>query len=83
MEDKPLINRLLSGIVIYKLKGKTIHIKPAKVEDKAFADFYSQEIYEDALLEGILKKEDLHELLIEKGWWTEEQDKKIENTYGK
>jgi len=78
VEDKPLINRLLSGIVIYKLKDKTINIKPAKVEDKAFAEFYSLEIYEDALLEGILKKEDLHELLIEKGWWTKEQDEKIE-----
>ena len=78
MEDKPLINRLLSGIVIFKLKDKYVHVKPAKVEDKAFADFYAQEAYEDALLEGILKKEDLLELLIEKGWWTEEEDEKIE-----
>lgn len=78
MEDKPLINRLLSGIVIFKLGDKYIHVKPAKVDDKAFADFYSQEIYEDALLEGALKKEDFQALLIEKGWWTNEEEETIE-----
>lgn len=77
MEQRTLINRFLSGIIIYRLKNKCIHIKPAKVEDKAFADFYAEQAYEDALLEGLLKKEDLEKLIIEKGWWDKEKDDEI------
>ena len=54
MDNAPLINRLLSGIVIFKLKGKYVKVKPARVEDKAFADFYAQEVYQEALLDGML-----------------------------
>ena len=79
MDSKPLINRLLSGVVIFKLKGDYIYVRPAKVEDKAFADVYAQEIYEDALLDGIFTIKDTEEFLIEKDWWSEEDDKKLED----
>ena len=82
MDNKPLINRLLSGIVIVKIKGTYVYIKPAKVEDKAFADFFAHEIYQDSLLEGILTRQDVEELLTEKGWWDEEKEEKIK-TLGK
>ena len=78
MDGRPLINRLLSGIVIFKLKGEYVHVKPAKVEDKAFADVYGQEVYEDALLEGVLRNKDIDQLLVEKGWWSQEEDEKLE-----
>ena len=78
MDSKPLINRLLSGIVIVKIKGIYVYIKPAKVEDKAFADFFAYEIYQDSLLEGVLTRQDVNELLIEKGWWDEEREEKVE-----
>ena len=78
MDDRPLINRLLSGIVIFKLKGEYIKVKPAKVEDKAFADFYAQEVYEDSLLDGVLTSEDLEKLLVEKGWWSKEEEEDLE-----
>jgi len=78
MDDKPLLNRLLSGIVIFKLKGKYIQVKPARVEDKAFADFYAQEVYEDALIDGVLTNKDVEQLLLDKGWWSKEEDEKFE-----
>ena len=78
MDDKPLINRLLSGIVIFKLKDEYIQVKPAKVEDKAFADFYAQEIYEDGLIEGLLTEKDIEALMFEKGWWSKDQDDLVE-----
>ena len=77
MEDKPLINRLLSGIVIFKLKGRYIQVKPAKVEDKAFADFYAQEVYEDSILEGILTEKDIDKLLLDRGWWSKEEEEQL------
>ena len=77
MEDKPLINRLLSGIVIFKLKGKYVTVKSAKVEDKAFADFYSQEVYESSLIDGLLTNDEAEKLLIEKGWWSQELEENL------
>ena len=77
MDDKPLINRLLSGIVIFKLKGEYIQVKPAKVEDKAFADFYAQEVYENALLDGLLTNQDAEQLLMKRGWWSEEEEENL------
>jgi len=78
VDGKPLINRLLSGIVIFKLKGEYVYVRPARAEDKAFADVYAQEVYEDALLDGILRNKDLEELLIDEGWWSKEQEEEIE-----
>jgi hypothetical protein len=78
MDDKPLVNRLLSGIIIFRLNKDYVQIKPAKVEDKAFADFYAQEVYEDALLDGCYTQKDIENLLVKNGWWDEDQQKKME-----
>jgi hypothetical protein len=78
MDNAPLINRLLSGIVIFKLKGKYVKVKPARVEDKAFADFYAQEVYQEALLDGMLTNAEVTQLLMERGWWTEENNTNLQ-----
>ena len=69
MDETPLVNRLLSGVVIFRLRGQYIYVRPAKAEDKAFADVYAQEFYEDCLLEGMLTQKDLQDFAIESGWW--------------
>jgi hypothetical protein len=78
MGNKLLTNRLLSGIVIFRLQKSTVHVKPALVEDKALADFYAQEAYEDAILEGVLTSEKSKELLVANDLWDDEKDKLLE-----
>lgn len=78
MGNKILINRLLSGIVIFRLQNSTVHVKPALVEDKALAEFYAQEAYEDSILEGVLTRDSSKELLIANNFWDDEKDKLLE-----
>lgn len=72
------INSLISGIVILKIGKKYIYVKPPSARDKTFADFFSQEQYDDALLDGIWTQEDTEQYLIEMGYWHKENDEKME-----
>ena len=78
MDSIPLINRLLSGIVVFNLKGVCVQVKPATVEDKTLADFYAQEVYNESLLDCSLTQSDVEDMLLQGGWWTKEEDKSVE-----
>lgn len=69
------INSLISGTVVFKLGRQYIHVKPASAEDKTFADFFSQEQYDDALIDGLWTQEDAEQYLINMGYWSEDDDK--------
>jgi hypothetical protein len=71
------INSLISGIVIFKIGREYIYVKPASAEDKTFADFFSQEQYDDALIDGIWTQEDAENHLISMGYWLKEDDETI------
>ena len=74
MED---IHAFLSGIVVFRIGKKYICVKPASARNKTFADFFSQEQYDDALMDGIWTQEEAEEFLIDKGYWSKEEDEKI------
>lgn len=79
MEKLDLINTLISGIVIFKVGKEYIYYKPPSAEDKTFADFFSQEQYEDALFEGVWQSEEVENLLINNGFWSTDDEKSYEN----
>lgn len=72
------INSLISGIVIFKIGREYIYVKPASAEDKTFADFFSQEQYDDALIDGIWTQLDAENHLIEMGYWSKDDNKILE-----
>lgn len=74
MED---IHAFLSGIVVFRIGKKYIHVKPASARDKTFADFFSQEQYDDAIMDGMWTQEESEQFLIDKGYWSKEEDSKI------
>ena len=78
MKKQDLINTLISGVIILKIGREYIFINPPSAEDKTFADFFSYEIYEDCLLEGMLKEEEVEEFLIENGFWSKEESELME-----
>ena len=57
---------------------KYIYVKPASAEDKTFADFFAQEQYDDAIIDGIWTQEDAEEYLEQMGYWLPEYDEEIE-----
>ena len=71
------INSLISGIVVFKIGREYIYVKPASAEDKTFADFFSQEQYDDALIDGIWNQDDAEKYLIEMGYWSQSEEDKI------
>jgi len=68
----------LSGNVIFRMGSKYIYVKPPSARDKAFADFFAQEQYDDALLEGTWTQEDAENHLIELGFWSKEENDKMD-----
>jgi hypothetical protein len=72
------INSLISGIVVFKIGREYIYVKPASAEDRTFADFFSQEQYDDALIDGLWTQDDAEKYLIEMGYWSKEEEEKIE-----
>lgn len=71
------INSLISGIVIFNIGKEYIYVKPASAEDKTFAEFFSKEQYDEAILDGIWTAADTLEYLIHNGYWSEEQEKQL------
>lgn len=71
------INSVISGIVIFKIGKEYIHVKPPSAEDRTFADFFSQEQYDDALIDGIWTQEEAENHLIEMGYWSKEEEEKL------
>ena len=78
MEKLNLVNTLISGIVVIRIGKEYIYCKPPSAEDKTFADFFSQEQYDDALIDGIWTQKDAEEHLIELGYWDKENEDKLE-----
>jgi len=74
MED---INAFLSGIVVFRIGKKYIHVKPASARDKTFADFFSQEQYDDALMDGMWTQKEAEEFLVDRGYWSKEEEDRI------
>lgn len=71
------INSLISGIVVFKIGREYIHVKPASAEDRTFADFFSQEQYDDAIIDGLWTQEDAEKYLIAMGYWSKEDEDRI------
>lgn len=73
-----MINELLSGVVIFRTGKEQICYKPPSAEDKSFADFLSNEVYENLIFDGVWNSRDAEEFLKSQGFWSDEQEKQIE-----
>lgn len=71
------INTFVSGIVVFRIGRNYIYVKPSSAKDKTFADFFAQEQYDDALMDGIWTQKDVEDFLIERGYWSKEEEDKI------
>lgn len=72
------INTLISGIVVFRIGKHYVYVKPFSAKDKTFADFFSNEQYDDALIDGIWTQKDAEEHLIQMGYWSNDNEKIIQ-----
>lgn len=77
MEKLDLINTFISGMIVFKVGKEYIYCKPPSAEDKTFADFFSQEHYDDSLMDGLWTTEDAEDFSIDAGYWSKEEDDSI------
>jgi hypothetical protein len=77
MEKPDLINAFVSGIILFRIGKEYIYCKPPSAEDKTFADFFSQEYYEDCLIDGLWTTTEAEEFLISAGYWSKEENDNI------
>ena len=73
------INSIISGTIVFKIGRDYVYVSPFSAQDKTFADFFSQEVYDDAILDGIWTQKEAEEYLIEKGYWSDEYEKEIKS----
>lgn len=68
------LNKVLSGDIILKTGCGLLVVKQPSAELRYLADFFSQEVYDEAFESNIFLQEELEELIIENGWWEQEQE---------
>lgn len=73
-----MVNEILSGIVIFRIGKNQFYYKPPSAEDKSFADFISNEMCENLILDQYWSNEDAEEFLKEYGFWSDEENGQIE-----
>ena len=72
-------NTILSGIIVLKLGKKYVYVNPFSAEDKTFADFFSKEQYDDAIIDGIWTQEEAEKHLINEGYLDSNCDDQIQD----
>ena len=75
------VSRILRGHAKLKIKdGLVLFVHAPTVEENHDAQEYYQEVYEQAFLSGIMVEEEVKEMMLEQGVWTNQYDSDIKNT---
>lgn len=73
------INSIISGTIVLKIGRDYIYVSPFSAQDKTFADFFSQEVYDDAILDGIWTQAEAEEYLINNGYLSKDYEEEIKS----
>lgn len=71
------INSIISGIVVFRIGKEYIYVFPASAKDKTFADFFAQEQYDDAIIDGVWTQEDAEQHLISMDFLSEDHEEEM------
>lgn len=68
------LNKILSGKIIVKLRDQLIIVNQPDAQTRYLADSFAEQVYEEAFQENLFLQEELETLIIENGWWTQEEE---------
>jgi hypothetical protein len=72
------LNQVLSGNIIVNSKIGLITIRQPDATIRYLADFLSEQVYDEAFEDGAYIQEEMEDLIIYHGWWTEEDEDQLE-----
>lgn len=68
------LNKVLSGDILINTRKGLLVVHQPSAALRYLADFFSNQAYEEAFETNIFLQEELEELIIENGWWEQEQE---------
>lgn len=71
------LNKVLSGKFLIKMRDDVLIINQPDATVRYLADFFADEVYENAFEEGVYLQEELESLIIQNGWWTQDKEDEL------
>jgi len=71
------LNKILSGNILVQTRNNILTVRQPDATTRYLADFFCEQVYEDAFSKNIYLQEELEELIIENGWWTQEEEDEL------
>jgi hypothetical protein len=71
------LNKILSGNILVQARNNILTVRQPDAATRYLADFFSEQVYEDAFKNNIYLQEELEELIIENGWWTQDEENEL------
>ena len=71
------LNKILSGNILIQMRDNLLVVRQPSAEIRYLADFLSEQVYEEAFKQNIYLQEELEELIIENGWWTQDEEDEL------
>ena len=71
------LNKILSGNILVQTRNNILTVRQPDATTRYLADFFCEQIYEDAFSKNIYLQEELEELIIENGWWTQDEEDEL------
>ena len=71
------LNKILSGNILVQTRNNILTVRQPDATTRYLADFFCEQVYEDAFSKNIYLQEELEELIIENGWWTQDEEDEL------
>jgi hypothetical protein len=72
------VSQIIYGAKIMDFRGKTLIVQPLTIEQNYLANRVFKKVYDEALLSGIYTRNEMLEIMIEQGVWSQEDEDQIE-----
>ena len=79
--DNTILRKIISGIIRIRIEDQTYIISNPNSKDSYLAELVYVEALEEAKSDGILSDEDMLKKLVEKGVWTDKDQRHLDNIY--
>ena len=71
------LNKILSGNILIQMRDNLLVVRQPSAEIRYLADFFAEQVYEEAFKQNIYLQEELEELIIENDWWTQDEEDEL------
>lgn len=71
------LNKILSGNILVQARNNILTVRQPDAATRYLADFFSEQVYEEAFKNNIYLQEELEELIIENAWWTQDEEDEL------